>query len=209
MSSTSEARRREAQRQPPVAPLRAKAARGRRLGSLSIWLGVLLLVAAVTTAGLVTSRPASSDDHHAAPNFTLPTTAGTTVSLSDFRGRPVLLYFNEGAGCDACTAQLAAIEQDRAAFDDLGVAILPIVMNSRAQIQADLDRFGVTIPVLLDDGAVSKAYDTLGKGMHAGLPGHSFILIDAQGTQLWYGEYPSMWLAPADLRKEITSRLDA
>lgn len=208
MSSTSP-RRREAQRQAILAPLRAKAARNRRVGTISLWVGVLLLIAAFTTAALVTSRPTNSDDRRAAPDFSLPTTAGTSVSLSDLRGRPVLLYFNEGAGCDACTAQLAAIEQNRAAFDALDVAILPIVMNSREQIQADLDRFDVTTPVLLDDGTVSKAYDTLGKGMHAGLPGHSFILIDAQGTQLWYGEYPSMWLDPADLLKEITARLDA
>jgi hypothetical protein len=68
---------------------------------------------------------------------------------------------------------------------------------------------GVTTPFLLDDGTVSRAYGTLGKGMHAGLPGHSFVLIDANGIQRWYGEYPSMWLAPSDLLKEIRTRLPA
>lgn len=46
--------------------------------------------------------------------------------------------------------------------------MLPIVMNT---------------PFLLDDGTVSEAYGTLGKGMHAGLPGHSFVLIDKHGQQ--------------------------
>ncbi len=54
----------------------------------------------------------------------------------------------------------------------------------------------VATPFLLDDGTVSSAYGTLGKGMHEGLPGHSFVLIDATGTQRWYGEYPSMWMDP-------------
>jgi hypothetical protein len=45
--------------------------------------------------------------------------------------------------------------------------------------------------------------------MHAGLPGHSFVLIDRQGRQRWYGEYPSMWLAPQDLLDEIRSNLSA
>ena len=63
-------------------------------------------------------------------------------------------------------------------------------------------------PFLLDDGTVSEAYDTLGKGMHAGLPGHSFVLIDTEGQQRWYGEYPSMWLDPDDLLTEVRSRLD-
>jgi hypothetical protein len=43
--------------------------------------------------------------------------------------------------------------------------------------------------------------------MHAGLPGHSFVLIDTQGVQRWYGEYPSMWLAPKDLLAEATKHL--
>lgn len=187
----------------------AKKTRKSRLVQASLWAGILLVVGAVITAGLVTSRPDSSNDARSAPDFTLSTTAGTTVSLSQFRGHPVLLYFNEGAGCDACTMQLAAIERDQAAFDALGVKVLPIVMNSPAQIQPDLDRFKVTTPVLIDDGTVSAAYDTLGKGMHAGLPGHSFVLIDSNGTQLWYGEYPSMWLDPATLLSEITTRLGA
>ena len=49
------------------------------------------------------------------------------------------------------------------------------------QILRDMELNGVATPFLLDDGTVSDAYDTLGKGMHAGLPGHSFVLIDAEG----------------------------
>ena len=59
----------------------------------------------------------------------------------------------------------------------------------------------------LDDGTVSTEYGTIGKGMHAGLPGHSFVLIDKTGKQRWYGEYPSMWLSNADLLKEVHSHL--
>ena len=62
---------------------------------------------------------------------------------------------------------------------------------------------GVRTPFLLDDGTVSKAYGTIGKGMHADLPGHSFVLIDKAGNQRWYGAYPSMWLSNADLLKEV------
>ncbi|WP_372595258.1 peroxiredoxin family protein, partial [Actinotalea sp.] len=154
----------------------ARRTRKSRLVQAILWVGILALIAAVVAVGLVTSRPDSSSEARQAPDFTLPTTAGTSVSLSQLRGRPVLLYFNEGAGCDACTMQLAAIERDQEAFDALDLQVLPIVMNSLAQIQPDLDRFQVTTPVLIDDGTVSAAYDTLGKGMHAGLPGHSFVL---------------------------------
>lgn len=190
------------------AAARAKADRSRRRLQLAVWAGSLVLVAAVVTVGMLTSRPDASADQRTAPSFTLPTTAGTNISLSDYRDGPVILYFNEGAGCGACTMQLAAIEKDPG-FAAAGITVLPIVMNTRDQIQPDLDQYGVTSPVLLDDGTVSKAYDTLGKGMHEGLPGHSFILISPDGTQLWNGEYPSMWLEPQELLDEVTTRLAA
>ena len=101
---------------------------------------------------------------------------------------------------------MAEIEKNRG-FADAGIVVLPIVMNTAAQIQVDLDAFGVSTPYLLDDGTVSQAYGTLGKGMHAGLPGHGFVLVDADGVQRWQGNYPSMWLDPDDLLREATSRL--
>lgn len=188
------------------ATARAKTQRNRRRFQLGAWAGALVLIAALVTVGLLTSRPDASASQRTAPDFTLPSTTGTSVSLSDYRGGPVILYFNEGAGCGACSMQLAAIEKDPG-FAAAGITVLPIVMNTREQIQPDLDQYGVTSPVLLDDGTVSKAYDTLGKGMHEGLPGHSFVLIGPDGTQLWNGEYPSMWLEPQKLLDEVTARL--
>lgn len=171
---------------------------------------VTALVAAVMVGlvgfGLWSAQPTAGGATGQAPGFTLTTTAGTTVSLSDYRGKPVILYFNEGAGCGSCTQQMASIEKDPA-FAKAGIVVLPIVMNTASQIQPDLDRFGIKTPYLLDNGAVSKAYDTLDKGMHAGLPGHGFVLIDANGNQVWQGNYPSMWLAPATLLQEVQSRL--
>ena len=175
-----------------------------RIGTAS----ALALVAAVT-AMMLTSRPESSDAIRTAPEFTLTDTGGSEHTLAQHRGENVLLYFSEGAGCQSCIVQMGEIEKQAAAFEKLDVTVLPIVMNTREQITADMTASGVTTPFLLDDGTVSEAYGTLGKGMHAGLPGHSFVLIDRQGRQRWYGEYPSMWLAPQDLLDEIRSNLSA
>lgn len=166
-----------------------------------------LVGAAVIAGMLITSQTTSATTSTTAPDFTLATTTDSTVTLSKLRGKPVLLYFNEGAGCGACLMQMGEIEKRRAEFDALGVTVLPIVMNTKADITTDMTRYGVTTPFLLDDGSVSKAYGTLGKGMHAGLPGHSFILIDPNGVQRWYGEYPSMWLEPTKLLDEIRTHL--
>lgn len=182
--------------------------RRRRLRIMTGTASALALVAAVT-AMMLTSRPESSDAIRTAPEFTLTDTGGSEHTLAQHRGENVLLYFSEGAGCQSCIVQMGEIEKQAAAFEKLDVTVLPIVMNTREQITADMTANGVTTPFLLDDGTVSEAYGTLGKGMHAGLPGHSFVLIDRQGRQRWYGEYPSMWLAPQDLLDEIRSNLSA
>jgi peroxiredoxin len=180
----------------------ARRKRIRRLTTIAITVAALGLIAFALAKAVPTSESTSS----AAPDFTLRTTAGTTVSLSDYRGKPVVLYFNEGAGCEACTVQMAEIEKD-AAFQASGITVLPIVMNPAEQIIPDLQQIGVTTPYLLDDGTVSKAYGTLGTGMHEGLPGHGFVLIDKDGVKRWYGNYPSMFVAPAELLKEVRARL--
>ena len=119
-----------------------------------------------------------------------------------------MLYFSEGAGCQSCIVQMGELEKKATELAEANVIVLPIVMNTREQILRDTEVNGVSTPFLLDDGTVSEAYGTLGKGMHAGLPGHSFVLIDSEGNQRWYGEYPSMWLDPAELLDEIHDRID-
>jgi len=184
---------------------KAKKAKKRLITRISI--GAVIAIAAILVSyGLWSARPTDSTASVQAPAFTLKTTADTTVSLSDYRGKTVILYFNEGAGCGACSQQMASIEKD-SGFAEAGITVLPIVMNTRAQIQPDLDSMGVKTPYLLDDGTVSKAYDVLGKGMHANLPGHGFVLIDGNGIERWQAEYPSMWLDPAELLKTAKSKL--
>ncbi|MBC7291832.1 MAG: redoxin domain-containing protein [Actinotalea sp.] len=166
----------------------------------------LLVIGALVTVGLLTSRPVESAEERTAPPFTLAASDGTTVSLAQLRGGPVVLYFNEGAGCDSCLVQMAEIEKDPA-FAEAGITVLPIVMNTAEQINADRVRLGVQAPFLLDDGQVSDAYGMLGTGMHAGLPGHGFVLVDEAGIQRWSGSYPSMWLAPGELLRIVQDRL--
>jgi peroxiredoxin len=187
----------------------AQSRRAEQRMRLAIWGVVLVSLSGIVAAMLLTSTPQSSSDVRTAPDFTLTDTSGAEHTLADHRGENVLLYFNEGAGCQSCIVQMGEIEKQAEAFADEDVTVLPIVMNTREQILADMRLNGVKTPFLLDDGTVSNAYGTLGKGMHAGLPGHSFVLIDDEGQQRWYGEYPSMWLDPRELLDEVRDRLDA
>ena len=165
--------------------------------------GVVGLIAAMMWSARSTSDPTTRP----APDFSLTDTNGATIHLADLRGKNVVLYFNEGAGCQSCLLQMVDIERNASLFGNANVVVLPIVMNPAAQIKADMVANGVRTPFLLDDGTVSSAYGTLGKGMHAGLPGHSFVLIDAKGIQRWYGEYPSMYLPSSGLLEQIRTHL--
>lgn len=186
--------------------VREQQTRTRRRRVTVVGAALALVITGLVSYGLWSAAPTSTETAGTAPDFTLPTTDGTSVTLSSLRGGPVILYFNEGAGCGSCTAQMAAIEEEPG-FAAAGITVLPIVMNSAEQILPDMQQFQVTTPYLLDDGKVSEAYGVLGKGMHEGLPGHGFVLIDANGVQRWQGDYPSMWLEPTELLKEATGRL--
>lgn len=161
-------------------------------------------VAAVAFGGR-TSAPTSVSG--AAPTFRLDSTAGKKVSLAEYRGRNVLLYFNEGVGCDICFYQMAKLEAD-GGLAKTGVAVLPVVMNSTSEVGGELRRFGVKTPYLSDPtGEVSSAYDTLGTGHHANLPGHTFILVGPNGQVRWRANYPSMWVEPSTLAETVKAQL--
>jgi peroxiredoxin len=191
-----------------AAAARAAAQRRTQRRRIAFWGTAISVLVVVVAVMMWTARNTTSDETRVAPDFTLFDTGGRPVHLTDYRGHPVVLYFSEGAGCQSCLLQMAAIEKQADAFRAEGIAVLPIVMNSADQIRADMAASKVTTPFLIDTaGTVSRAYGTLGKGMHAGLPGHSFVLIDANGIQKWYGEYPSMYLAPQELLEQIHMHL--
>ena len=71
-----------------------------------------------------------------APDFSLPDAAGTTVSLSDFKGRPLVLVFSRYVGCPVC--QMTSFELTRAApdFDRAGAALAIVFQSSPERLSA-------------------------------------------------------------------------
>lgn len=169
---------------------------------------VALAIGGVIAAMMFSSRSQQTSETKAAPAFTMTNTAGQTVSLADFKGKPVLLYFNEGVGCDACFYQQVDIEKHADELKTMGITELPVVMNPADEVRPELARFKLTTPYLIDQGGpVSAAYGVLGKGMHGGLPGHGFVLIDGNGVIRWQGEYPTMFLPANELISSIKQNL--
>jgi len=200
---------REPRPRKPNATKRKRSSRASRRGPA--WsLGIALAAIGVVALMLLVSRsPRSQEGAGAqAPAFTLTSTTGDTVSLADLRGRDVLLYFNEGVGCDACFYQMVELERNAAKLSVSGLSVVPIVVNPASQVSEAMGWFGLTTPFLIDaDLSVSSAYGVIGTGMHANLPGHSFVLVDGSGRIAWRRDYPSMFVSTDRLLADIGSAI--
>lgn len=130
-----------------------------------------------------------------APAITLPSTSGSTFDLASYRGKQqVLLYFQEGLTCQPCWDQIAAIEQQLAAFKALGIGPIVSVTTDRLDLISQKARDeGFSMPVLSDpDARVSDAYDARTYSMTWMKPlrdGHSFILVGKDGRIRWRADY--------------------
>lgn len=127
-----------------------------------------------------------------APALALPTTDGGTFNLAAYRGRSVLLYFQEGLMCQACWTQLKDLEAAQVQLRGLGVDQLLTVTTDPVELLARKVRDdGYSTPVASDAStAVSKQYGTLGIGMMGGsMNGHSFLLVGPDGSIRWRADY--------------------
>lgn len=127
-----------------------------------------------------------------APDFSLAATTGEQVSLADYRGESVLLYFQEGLMCQPCWDQMTSMEQEAEGLKAAGVDnVLSITTDPIDLITRKTDDMGLSTTVLSDpDLAVSKQYETNLFGMMGtSRNGHSFILVGPDGTIQWRADY--------------------
>lgn len=190
--------------------------RARDRNRLLAWRGVLLFGIIALGLGLILAYRAAGPDKASsspgivsqpAPDFTLATTDGQDVSLAALRGkRNILLFFNEGYGCDPCWQQTAQLQKDQQAFADMDVDVYAVMVDPPSLIKSEMPRWGLTTtPILVDQTTnVSKSYGALG-GMHANKPDHKFVLIGRDGTILWAQDYPSMWVDGDAVVKQVRS----
>ena len=131
-----------------------------------------------------------------APDFTLPTIDGESVTLSDFRGKPIMLTF-WAIQCPACKVQAPYIQAFYDEWSSARVALLTIdVGDSPAFVQDFVTQQGYTYPVLLDpQGRVAQTY---------GIPGVPVTFFIDVGGIVKLG-----WPGPFQSREEIESVLDA
>jgi peroxiredoxin Q/BCP len=99
-----------------------------------------------------------------APDFTLASDDDSTVSLSDLRGRKVIVYFYPAAMTPGCTTQACDFTDSLASLKGAGYEVLGISPDAPAKLAKFRDRDSLTITLLSDaDRAVMKRYGAFGE----------------------------------------------
>ena len=100
-----------------------------------------------------------------APAFTAKDTNGNTVSLSDFAGKTVVLYFYPKDDTPGCTKQACSFRDAQSEFQSKDVVILGVSADDEVAHQAFTQKYNLNFPLLADtDKSLIKAFDVDGGG---------------------------------------------
>ena len=119
-----------------------------------------------------------------APDFTLPSTADIDVTLSQLRGRNVLLAFFPLAFTKTCTHEMRAFSEDSSRFQDANTVVLPISVDSVPTLKEFKAKERISVDLLSDfKRDVSRRYGTLLEDKF--FSNRAYVLIDRNGVVRW------------------------
>ncbi|HXW38580.1 MAG TPA: thioredoxin-dependent thiol peroxidase [Acidimicrobiales bacterium] len=128
-----------------------------------------------------------------APAFTLPDQDGKKVSLRDFKGQPVVVYFYPRDDTPGCTKEACQFNDNLRAFSRAKVAVVGISADDAASHVKFRKKYGLKFPLLTDaDHTVGEAYGAWGKKTLYGKTTvgviRSTFLVGADGKvqRAWY-----------------------
>ncbi len=104
-----------------------------------------------------------------APDFTLPDAEGRPVSLADYRGKNVIVYFYPQAATPGCTTEACDFRDSLASLQGSGYEVLGISPDAPEKLAHFTGDFALTFPLLADeDHAVALAYGAWGEKLVRG-----------------------------------------
>lgn len=100
-----------------------------------------------------------------APDFSVKATNGNTVTLSQFKGKTVVLYFYPKDDTPGCTKQAQSFRDSYPEYQGKEMVVLGVSRDDEASHKAFTEKYGLPFQLLADtDGAITKAYDVDGGG---------------------------------------------
>lgn len=108
-------------------------------------------------------------ENEKAPEFQGKNQNGETVSLSDYRGKKVILYFYPKDNTPGCTAEACSLNDKNTYFLDKGLVVIGISPDSVASHQKFADKFSLSFNLIADtDKSISQSYGAWGEKMNYG-----------------------------------------
>jgi len=136
--------------------------------------------------------PKELSEGDSAPDFTLPRDGGGTVSLADFNGQMLVLYFYPKDDTPGCTREAIAFSELAERFAKAGAAIVGVSKDSVARHDKFRDKHGLKVILASDEDA--KTIEAYGVWVEKKLYGRTYMgieratfLIDGTGTirRIW------------------------
>lgn len=118
----------------------------------------------------------------AAPGFNLTTNEGKQVSLNDFKGKWVVLYFYPKDFTQGCTIEARNFQRDLAKYEAVNAVILGVSVDNAESHKEFCAKEGLNFKLLADtDAKVSEQYGSIMEYNGAKLSARNTFLIDPQG----------------------------
>jgi thioredoxin-dependent peroxiredoxin len=122
-----------------------------------------------------------------APDFELESDTGEQVRLSQFRGKPVVLYFYPRDNTPGCTAEACSFRDDYGAYEERGAVILGVSPDDTASHIRFKDKYALPFTLLADPGhQVAEQYGAWGEKTFMGKKSvgliRSTFVIDPEGN---------------------------
>jgi peroxiredoxin Q/BCP len=154
---------------------------------ISVLLSVFLLAVSLFAGDAV---PQSGQP---APDFTLPSQDGSKISLHDFMGKWVVLYFYPKDGTTGCTIEAHNFQRDIAKYEQNRAVIVGVSVDSTGSHQEFCAKQGLTFKLLADaDKSVSRQYGSLTNLLGYKISSRNTFLVDPEGriAKVWTGVNP-------------------
>ncbi|MEN9204417.1 MAG: peroxiredoxin [Thermostichales cyanobacterium SZTDM-1c_bins_54] len=118
-----------------------------------------------------------------APNFTVADTYGNPVTLEQFRGKTVILYFYPKDDTPGCTKEACSFRDAYADYQGKDLVVLGVSMDDQGSHQSFTQKFNLPFPLLADvDGTITRAYDVAGERNGVTYARRVTYVIDPQGV---------------------------
>ena len=166
---------------------------------LKVILPIILTLGLLVTGCSSPSEPSDARIGGRAPDFELNSLDGQTISLSDFKGKPVLLNF-WASWCGPCVFEMPFLQEIYDEWSNKGLILLTVnIGDSSAKAKEFLQKHNLSLPVLLDTKkAVARRYNI------TAIPTTFFIDKDGIIHEKIIGAFPNKEIIEKKLSKIIT-----